>query len=664
MNKTLLIIALMIAGSFLFCGVQEAQAGTIFMRSVVAYDSQAQTVGGISATYVTYDIYDYYDPGVYGELYYLNPTQYLDNDGGIGVNDYLFYYYPGYRVSFTTNNYRPNKTLCTLSEHGLRAVYTPGTLQYYDPYRLGLINAGSYGAEYDLPAENKHIGSSPESDYYSSGDYYVVGFTFVCIQTPTASSVGFETINSAVTNDNPGGGWRIFPDRQTLAQNEPNRRIVRVKAQLTNPVQGVRVYFRNYDVDDPSNDTTYIDPNGNAGDDNRGERDVNGNWTPQSAGTLSAPYADTGPDGIASVEFTVTIQPGDNFVVAASTDPNFQNGIVQSGMLTVWRRLHVEVDSMGAVQQNFVQGNIASGVRNTTSSRITLTLNVSQLEQNRFENGLLVIGTSSYRVIASDPTATPPADANTGNTVTIINDSGNFSVRPGTQFILYDDDDYNDNDGPPPIGDDTLDGDTGEDVEEKPAKTFSLMRNSSSITENAYAAAYIQPEYNWAAAQGYNQSNINFSFNLNYDTDNQGEIQLLYSFLESHRDSREEYDDFWSAYVFLVYQPAEIRDNDPITERERGGDTLAVPGNADSPPPGPFPVGGEHSLVYLETCRDADKENGTPEYETSTAAHEVGHQMGLDGDDPGFGIMSTGETLVFVPTHINMLRTRVHSPGN
>jgi hypothetical protein len=35
MNKTLLIIALMIAGSFLFCGVQEARAGTVFMRSLV-----------------------------------------------------------------------------------------------------------------------------------------------------------------------------------------------------------------------------------------------------------------------------------------------------------------------------------------------------------------------------------------------------------------------------------------------------------------------------------------------------------------------------------------------------------------------------------------------------------------------------------------------------
>ncbi len=116
MNKTLLTIALMIAGLFLFGVEQEVRAGTIFLRTVVSFDSQSQTVGGISATYISYDLYDYYDPGVYGELYYLNPTEFLDDDGGIGTNDYLYFYYPGYRVSFTNNQYCPNKTLCIFSQ--------------------------------------------------------------------------------------------------------------------------------------------------------------------------------------------------------------------------------------------------------------------------------------------------------------------------------------------------------------------------------------------------------------------------------------------------------------------------------------------------------------------------------------------------------------------
>jgi hypothetical protein len=94
---------------------------------------------------------------------------------------------------------------------------------------------------------------------------------------PTVQSVNFELIATDSlpidANPNTGSGLRIFPDDNTPG-DKVNRQKARVAAQISEQVPGVRVYFANFDLDDPSDDTT-IDPNGNAGDDNNGK--VNGN---------------------------------------------------------------------------------------------------------------------------------------------------------------------------------------------------------------------------------------------------------------------------------------------------------------------------------------------------------------------------------------------------
>lgn len=143
---------------------------------------------------------------------------------------------------------------------------------------------------------------------------------------PTVSSLAWEQINSALdTNPNAGGGMRIYPDR--LALNvQTNQKIVKVKAEITPKAAGVFVYFRSFDVDDPSTDDSDVDANGPAGGDNRG--------TPK-AGTLKAPVfaadaagvvkAKTDANGVASVTFTVTSNPGDNFKVVASCKSRGRN---------------------------------------------------------------------------------------------------------------------------------------------------------------------------------------------------------------------------------------------------------------------------------------------------------------------------------------------------
>lgn len=679
MNKTLLMI-LLITGLFSFGSVLEAQAGTIFLYSEVAFDSQAQEVGGASATYVTYDIYEFYDPVVYGDLLYTNPIDFIDGDGGEGVNDYLFGLYPGYFADFTTDDYRPNKVLCTLGEHGLRTIFILGP-QGYDPYQISTIIPQHYGADGKIEVFN-------QSDSYAPGDLIIVGYTAVCIQTPTVASVTYETINSAVTNDNPqslGGGRRIFPDRQS-PDDQTNRRIVRVRAQLANSggtpafTSGVRVYFRNFDVDDPSSDPI-IDDTGDLGNDNREGRIVGNPYPPFAAGTLSNTFGITDANGVATVDFTVTRQPGDNFVIAASTDNTYLGGVTVNGtglkdstnqplpttrakrtdLLTIWRKVHLEVDSMGPVGNNLAAGRTDRGTIGATPVWLGVRPNTGNLEIGRFQGGEMKFGPYRFEVLD-----------NTETQLLIRSNNGDVTIFQNALFQLFDDDDFNDDDGP--LGDGTLDGDDGEDVTfrglTKFTETFSRMQPSTDINQNSYAAAYIEPDYTWAENQpGMNDTDVQFQLEITETLPfffNEGPV------VNERRDSAGmENNEFWIGYILIGYQSN--RDFDPPGNAIVGIAPAVIPGeswtnNADS-----FldvPTGSYGAIIYIEVMRDLDATIMGLNSRLKAAPHELGHQFGLLGDTsplppslPNWGIMDSSESLNFVPQHIRVLRFRVASPG-
>ena len=166
-------------------------------------------------------------------------------------------------------------------------------------------------------------------------------------------------------NPNPGGGLRMFPDAAEPGGNP--RQVVRVKATVGDLAPGEKrdghmVYFKSFDVDDPSANTGPIDDEGQT-QDNRG--------TPPE-GNLNPGFAVTNAQGEATVDFTVTMNPGDNFRVAADlNNDTWLNGLKvkqndpqaliyesdevtpippgkRTDLLTVWRKLHVMVESMGA----------------------------------------------------------------------------------------------------------------------------------------------------------------------------------------------------------------------------------------------------------------------------------------------------------------------------
>ena len=186
-----------------------------------------------------------------------------------------------------------------------------------------------------------------------------------------------------------GGGVRILPDRPQSVPEDPDpgieatrkeaRRRVLIRIQVTPPIPGINVGVRVMDVDDPTADTraTGSALDREAGPDNRREdpRDLTNDTFPTTTG------------GVLNLIFIVTPQPGNNYRVVATTNPAdlgrlvapqpdptasvtlagnaisvsgtvAQAPIMQSELLTVWRRLHVEVDSMAAIPTFGNESNI------------------------------------------------------------------------------------------------------------------------------------------------------------------------------------------------------------------------------------------------------------------------------------------------------------------
>ena len=174
-----------------------------------------------------------------------------------------------------------------------------------------------------------------------------------------------------LSNDNPTGqggtpavqgGYRFFPDAATLSTSNKSRNIILVRAILNAPLKDVPIYFRAFDVDDPSNDRT-IDPNGGEGRDNHGTvigANVDtpgpsvepgsggflGRLRPAGSTTFAAEDAIVTVNSriangraIAEVELAISFAPGDNFRVVASCNRsevanlNSATGVPTSGAI-------------------------------------------------------------------------------------------------------------------------------------------------------------------------------------------------------------------------------------------------------------------------------------------------------------------------------------------
>lgn len=195
-----------------------------------------------------------------------------------------------------------------------------------------------------------------------------------------------------LTPDNPGshgGGWRLFPDADTLYGDSHQIAHCRVTLSLAVPDPNcIPVHYKALDVDDPTQD--YINYNGNPadpedrscqffGDDNRRGTYGTGLGISPDFGDLEIGYGEI--DSVCTFSIPDDCMcPGNNFKIFATTDRKWRvdaevNPIVQNGLnavnsvrnpeggtppdhwssplLSLWRRLHVEKDSMGAPPPGF-----------------------------------------------------------------------------------------------------------------------------------------------------------------------------------------------------------------------------------------------------------------------------------------------------------------------
>jgi hypothetical protein len=504
------------------------------------------------------------------------------------------------------------------------------------------------------------------------------------------TSVTFEPINDtkrAIQSElgaNPdfaGGGKKIFPDKKSI-NDSLNRKTVKVVAH-TSFAPGTKITFRAFDVDDPTTDNTIVDDSGPLGRDNRVEgsdkpegkldKDPTSNTTSGCSQADGTCWAQTDATGVARVEFAVNMHPGNNYRVGASSDETYLLGAAadvgstkvigpdgellpdttaglakakSTDLLTVWRRLHIEVDTMNAVTGNRVIGTVNSAVPGDITTILDLGLILDPL---RFENGTINIeGSGAYSVISA-----------IDNKIVIFGKVQDQDAK-GKTFVLVDDDDYNENN----TG--ALNGDENELITALPT-TFSLMQNSDDPAKNVFATAFIQPVLDGGESISNNETNIDFALNV---SDVPNATTVLGQLNNGRNPGIKELNDYWVTYIQIGYQGDLRFDNDPQSESDRDAVTY-VTEIADSVKTAnngsiAVPEGGYGSLIYMEVIKDGNIQNPDRLLKTTTVPHELGHQFGLKGDLANFGIMTSGvapDSITFTPSHLNMLRWRVKSPG-
>jgi hypothetical protein len=550
----------------------------------------------------------------------------------------------------------------------------------------------------------------------------------------------------------PPGGQRVFAcARMTSSDPGVAREVVDPKITLTvAPVENVDLYLKSYDCDDPSGETTYLDPNdagggaaGNyfgttipytADEDNRGT--VGGKkagrfvklaypWTNDEDADQVLKLSFPAGTSEKQATFQTSLFAGDSYRITANGDKDFllllRNKDAEDGfkivdpnlpagnreikkpakyaskVLTVWRLLHVEVDSMVAVPNPPDAGNnfiitTATGIRNgTTEVTVAAALNDGSPDlddgaprNGRFDRGSADIGAGGGVVSISPITGNGDnfirhtgaiafpfavskagqADA-TGNVTALAGNTFTLNVTGGALV-----DEHNGgslamagvdmaiaavnvaagevtvaaHNIPVRIHDDDDD-----DVLDAGAVDFTGVAAP-------YAPAYILPQADGGSNTANNTHNIAFLAN--------GNGAALNALMQQATPAAFERDEFWVAYLANSFQGPATSDRDPqVGEAGDGGVTRSTVDN------NVVAVGGDASWVHRETCRDRLANDNPPAaagLPTRTAPHELGHQLGLDhlaGTLMNSSLQTVPANQGFAAQHLHLLRCRVRSPG-
>ncbi len=292
--------------------------------------------------------------------------------------------------------------------------------------------------------------------------------------TNKGDNLALDTHTNAINGE--VRGQRIFVGAKTPTETNP-RNTVLLHIKTIPPLIGSNVWLRSFDVDDTTDDRRFdqenlVDANGRLGEDNLPDYLS----TPKAGlfvGSGSSMFGtNLNSSGEAWVEFRVGMQPGNNYRVAATVFPTSQLNSLQSGtagegyvsaytdqirggfngvlspLLTVWRKLHLEIDSMTAPPTNGPQANFVSlkilNVRtnfpNIGQTAVYFRPTAQPWQANRYENGTLTIPSIATKQVIVGQAAEYVWQAN--NYLNYLVVPGNIPAHTvGMEAQLRDDDD-------------------------------------------------------------------------------------------------------------------------------------------------------------------------------------------------------------------------------
>lgn len=518
----------------------------------------------------------------------------------------------------------------------------------------------------------------------------------------------WQGINNSVNDDNTldadpnwpagldPGSDRVFSGARLVgsaAEAEPRNR-VNVEVTLTAaPVEPLNVNLMSFDVDDPTADVDPLDDE-TIFFDNRGSwPDFRGEFA--TSGDYKATHAFN--NQTENIEFQVTRQPGDNFRIVGNGDMDFLSDLENddaalgaanadkqrivnkfitgtpaemevrqadkyvSKVLTVWRKLHIEFDSMGDVVDNYAEGFITSF--NTGSSATATQVVVSNdlrdgsrdldsapARNGRFESGTLSVagthdiapidGNGQLRLVRAagiNVCATPLpfsakdndwwSNSTMSGTVTLISNSSSdltLNITAHSETPIDWDDFVG---GTVKIGTGPAMAITAVNAGTSKVTVAELripyritdddMANGTDVDDpdltvvpTAFAPAYVLPVQDVGNHQG------NLTFIANIPADDNDSVMLGWQFDLSAEEAN---NNFWLVYIRGSMQHAWIEDDDPNGE----GGVLGIVTDI-----GPAGLGAN---IYLEIFRGGDAMVAVPASglsEGHTVAHEIGHLFG------------------------------------
>ena len=551
--------------------------------------------------------------------------------------------------------------------------------------------------------------------------------------------------------------WRVFPDARvvggTVETNARDKVNVEVALSVAPPSE-IKLYLKSFDVDDPTASTNAVDYESSA-DDNRGATPAQaGQFTGELSGVMELVF----PENVKTTncEFQTTMQPGDNFRVAANGDRDFfatlaNNDLVQdvggsdadknankqrivctniigtvadqeirgadkyaSDVLTIWRFLHVEVDSMSAppatgAEKNTVDGTLTAITGNgTVAQRAFLSINLntgltpqdpsanlSGTGNGRFENGWIKIGsgtgtpgeTQTIGLLGNGDdyarkdggvdipvlvSKTGQSDIS-GSVIAWSSILFSINVSSGTLTTNYNGGTLNVAGVTTTISSVSTNGGVNTiTVTAAPAIPFVLHDDDSDIvlprspSVGAEACGIFAPAYVYSLASGggsYTNNSLNVPFIRNVNLASIGQVMSSSNALQSssNRLSR-----FWCGYAVYAFQFSVIPEQvGPIgTGNPPRGDSDP---NTEAMIPG-LSATGSGAIFFIEPLREVAALGS----EQRLLVHEVAHQFGvldsyISGSSPpdcvmGNGMYSPGA--IFYPDALSVIRSRVSSPNN